>query len=113
MATVWRKAFGDRPTTVSEAVVKAEEKKTAGTWEGYKSEPVNPELNEAFMAIARRGTAISPEAIGKYLSSEAERVVALETGAKVRFEKAGTRQGAVLWTLVVVAAEAEEDVPFN
>jgi hypothetical protein len=113
MATVWRKAFGAYATTVAEAVAKAEERKPDGIWENFKPPLANPELNEAFMAIARRGTTINPEAIGKYLSSEVERVVTLETGAKVRFEKTGTRQGVALWHLVVVATGAEEDVLFN
>jgi hypothetical protein len=67
------------------------------------------------MAVARRGSEMNPEMLGKYISSEREKVVALETGAKVRFEKAGKRQAAVLWQLSVVAGEAEadeEDVPF-
>jgi hypothetical protein len=92
VATVWRKAFGARATTVSEAVAKAEEKKRVELAWDFKTEPVHPDLNDAFMAIARRGAAINPEAVGKYLSSAAERVVALETGARVRFEKAGIRQ---------------------
>ena len=109
VATVWRKAFGAYATTVGEAVAKAEEKKRVDTsWE-FKSELVNPDLLDAFMAVARRGPAINPEALGKYLSSEADRVVALETGARVRFQKEGTRQGVALWTLVVVAAGAGED----
>jgi hypothetical protein len=112
MATVWRKAFGARATTVAEAVAKAEEKKTTGTWDGYKSEPVNPDLNEVFMAIARGGPAINPEAIGKYLSSEADRVVTLEGGAKVRFEKAGKKHAAVLWTLADLATGEPEEVSF-
>jgi hypothetical protein len=65
------------------------------------------------MAIARRGPAISAEAIGKYLSSEADRVVTLENGARVRFEKAGKKHGALLWTLVVLAAGGPEETPFN
>jgi putative DNA primase/helicase len=113
MATVWSKAFRSSPTTAAEAVAKAEEKKRVGTYEDSKFEPVNPDLNEAFMAIARRGPAISVEAIGKYLSAEVERVVTLENGAKVRFEKAGKRQGTVLWTLAVLAADEPEEVPFN
>ena len=62
------------------------------------------------MAIGRRGATINPEAIGKYLGSEAERVVVLENGAKVRFERDGMRGGAVLWTLVTVGpATAKPD----
>jgi putative DNA primase/helicase len=109
VATVWRKAFGARATTVSEAVAKAEEKKRVELAWDFKTEPVHPDLNDAFMAIARRGAAINPEAVGKYLSSAAERVVALETGARVRFEKAGIRHSVALWTLVTVAAEAGEE----
>ena len=61
------------------------------------------------MAVARRGPAINPVVLGNYLSSEADRVVALETGTKVRLQKEGMRQGVALWTLVVVAAGAGED----
>jgi putative DNA primase/helicase len=104
-ATVWRKAFGSYPTTVAEAVGKALEKKAgAGGWE-----PEKPDLLEAFMAVARRGSELNPEMLGKYISSEMEKVVALETGTKVRFEKAGKRQAAVLWQLSLVAGEAEAD----
>ncbi len=57
IATVWRKAFGSYSTTVAEAVAKAEEKKRVGTWEDNKFEPIDPELLDAFMAVAppRRG----------------------------------------------------------
>jgi putative DNA primase/helicase len=109
IATVWRSAFGSDPKTVSEAVARAEEKKMTGTWENYRSEPAHPDLFEAFMAIARRGPAINPEAIGKYLSSEVDRVVALETGRRVRFEKNGKAHGAVLW--VLAEADGEEIFP--
>jgi putative DNA primase/helicase len=111
MATVWSKAFGVDRTTVAEAVVKAEAKERVGTYEDSKFELIDPELNDAFMAVGRRGgAAINPEAIGKYLSSEAERVVVLENGAKVRFERDGMRGGTVLWTLVGVGqATAKAD----
>jgi putative DNA primase/helicase len=107
IATVWLKAFGPDRTTVAEAVTKAEEKKRVEpSWEWAL---VNPDLNDAFMAIARRGAAINPVALGNYLGSEAERVVALEDGAKVRFERGGKRGGTVLWTLTVVEATAKAD----
>jgi putative DNA primase/helicase len=111
VATVWRKAFNFNPTTVGEAVAKAEEKKRNGTYEDNKFEPVNPDLLDALMALGRRGPTVNPEAVGKYLRSVVDRVVALETGITVRFEKAGTRQGAILWALAAV--EAAEDVPFS
>jgi putative DNA primase/helicase len=112
VATVWRKAFGAYATTVAEAVAKAEEKKRVEMSWDFKTEPVHPDLNDAFLAVARRGAAINPEALGKYLSSEAKRVVALETGAKVRFQKEGMRQGVALWTLVAAGA-GEDEVPFG
>jgi putative DNA primase/helicase len=112
VATVWRKAFGTYATTVAEAVAKAEEKKRVEMSWDFKTEPVHPDLNDAFLAVARRGAAINPEALCKYLSSEAERVVALETGAKVRFQKEGMRQGVALWTLVAAGA-GEDEVPFG
>jgi putative DNA primase/helicase len=111
VATVWRKAFDFNPTTTAEAVTKAEEKKKTGIWEDNKS-PANPDLLDALMAVGRRGTMLNPEAIGNYLRSVVDRVVVLETGITVRFEKAGTRQGLILWALAPVGA-AEEEVPFS
>jgi hypothetical protein len=108
IATVWWSAFGSDPKTVAEAVARAEEKKP-GTWENYRSEPAHPDLFEAFMAIARRGPAINPEMIGKYLSSEVDRVVVLDTGRRVRFERNGKAHGAVLW--VLAEADGEEILP--
>jgi putative DNA primase/helicase len=102
VATVWRTAFGADRTTVAEAVAKAEEKARVGTYEDSKFELTDPDLLDAFMAVARRGTAINPLALGNYLGSEAERVVVLEDGAMVRFERDGKRGGAVLWTLVTM-----------
>jgi putative DNA primase/helicase len=102
MATVWNKAFGEDRTTVAEAVVRAEAKERVGTYEDSKFELANPDLNDAFMAVARRGAAINPPALGTYLGSEAERVVVLENGAKVRFERGGVKDGSVRWTLVTV-----------
>ena len=110
IATVWRDAFGAYATTVAEAVAKAEEKKRVEVSWDFKTEPVNPDLLDAFLAVARRGAAINPVALGAYLGSEAERVVALEKGAKVRFMRVGKRGGVVVWSLAtVVAGEAEAD----
>jgi putative DNA primase/helicase len=112
VATVWRKAFSANPTTVAEAVTKAEERKrVVGAWD-YKVEPVDPDLFEAFMAVARRGAAINPVWVGNYLSSSADRVVVLETGTAVRFEKTGTRHGVVLWALSDAPGE-DWEVPYN
>jgi putative DNA primase/helicase len=118
-ATAWRGAF-HYSATVAEAVSKAEEKVMTGAWEDRKSEPADPDLRDAFIAIARRGAGINPDALGGYLRSVVGKVVTLETGAKVRFEKEGTRQGAVLWALVTVAGNAKaveeedrEEIPFN
>ena len=97
-------------TTVAEAVAKAEAERRVGTWEDNKLEPIDPDLLDAFMAVARRGAAINPDVLGNYLSSVADRVVALETGATVRFEKDGTRHGAARWTLTVLAGGGE--VPY-
>ena len=65
MATVWSKAFGEDRTTVAEAVAKAEEKERVGTYEDSKFELANPDLNDAFMAVARRGAAINPRGVGQ------------------------------------------------
>ena len=120
MATVWGRAFEADRTTVAAAVVKAEAKEKVGTYEDSKFEPSYPNLLDAFMAVARRGAAINPLALGNYLSSEAERVVVLEGGAKVRFERDGKRGGSVLWTLVTVepatvktSADAPDEVKFK
>src|ERR1700733_277544 len=51
---------GARGTTVAEAVGKAEEKKRAGTSWDFKTDPRTADLNDAFMAVARRGAAINP-----------------------------------------------------
>jgi hypothetical protein len=110
VATVWWKAFGTTATTVSEAVEKAEAERRVGTWEDNKLEPIDPELLDALLAVARRGAVINPVALGNYLSSVAERAVALETGATVRFEKDGTRHGVARWTLTVLAGGGE--VPY-
>jgi putative DNA primase/helicase len=116
VAMAWGRAFGPDRTAVSEAVEKTEAKRRAGTWEDSRFEPIDPDLLDALMAIARRGAALNPVALGNYLSSVAERVVALETGARVRFEKAGMRHGVALWTLITVfAGEAEageDEVPY-
>jgi hypothetical protein len=96
VATAWRKAFGADRTTVAEAVEKAEEKKRVDLSWDFEKAPVHPDLLDAFMAVARRGAALNPVALGNYLLSVAERVVALESGAKVRFEKVGTRGGVAL-----------------
>jgi hypothetical protein len=116
VAMAWGRAFGADRTTVSEEVEKAEAKRRAGTWEDSRFKPIDPDLLDALMAIARRGAALSPVALGNYLSSVAERVVALETGPRVRFEKAGMRHGVALWTLITVfAGEAEageDEVPY-
>jgi hypothetical protein len=79
-ATVWREAFGLCETTVAEAVEKASEQRRVGEYGNEKFERINPDLFDALMAIGRRGSAINPEAVGRYLSSEAERVVRLESG---------------------------------
>ena len=118
VATVWRKSFGSDRTTAAEAVAKAEAKKVVGSIENSKIEPIDPDLLDAFMAAtgARPGAALNPETLGRYLGSAVERVVALETGARVRFEKPGKQHGVALWTLATVAGdEAEaggEDDPF-
>jgi hypothetical protein len=102
MATVWLKAFGEERTTVAQALARAEAKERVGTYEDSKFELANPDLNDAFMAVARRGATINPDVVGRYLSSEAERVVVLEGGAKVRFERDGMLDGSVRWKLVTV-----------
>ena len=47
-----------------------EEKARVGTYEDSKFELTNPDLNDAFMAIGRRGAAINSLALGqRYLGS--------------------------------------------
>ena len=63
---MWRmRFFGEDRTTVAEAVEKAEEKRVTSTLEGFKSSPAHPDLNDAFMAVARRGAAINPLGFGQ------------------------------------------------
>lgn len=85
---------------MSEAIVVADQRTTIGSYADQKWELANPIVNEAFMAVAGRNRTISPEALGNYLRKSADRVVKLDDGSLVRFEKQGTRQGAVVWALV-------------
>ena len=84
---------------MSEAVADAEQRTSAGSYDDQKFVPANPIINEALMSVAGRNRAINPEALGKYLGRSAAKIVTLDDGAKVRFEKPGTRQGATVWVL--------------
>jgi hypothetical protein len=53
--------------------------------------------------VAGRNRAINPETLGKYLSKSTGRIVKLDDGALVRFEKHGARQGVVVWVLADVS----------
>jgi hypothetical protein len=101
VATAWRVAFGSETRTASEAIADAEERTSIGAYE-EKGVLANPIINEALMSVAGRSRAINPEALGKYLSKSRGRVVKLDDGLLVRFEKQGTRQGAAVWVLANV-----------
>jgi hypothetical protein len=58
---------------------------------------------KAFMSVAGRNRAINPETLGKYLSKSTGRIVKLDDGALVRFEKHGARQGVAVWVLADVS----------
>jgi hypothetical protein len=73
-----------------------------GAYEDKKTVLVHPDLHEAFMAVAVRAGRINNDALGKYLAGSADRIVAIQPGERVRFERQGTRQGAVIWALVEV-----------
>jgi putative DNA primase/helicase len=108
VATAWRTAFGNETRTVSEAVADAEQRTSVGSYDDQKWVPANPIINEALMSVAGRNRAINPEALGKYLGRSAAKIVTLDDGAKVRFEKRGTRQGVTKLdaskNLVILAA---------
>ena len=99
LATAWRTAFEREPKTVSEAIAIADQRTTIGSYHDQRWELANPIINAAFMSVAGRNRAINPEALGHYLRRSADRVVKLDDGALVRFEKHGTRQGAAVWVL--------------
>jgi hypothetical protein len=91
-----KNAFSSNVTTVREAVAKAEQRAQDGTW-GFK--PANPILYDALLSVACRGTVINSAALGTYLRSAMDKVVALEDGAKVRFERGEARNGSATWRL--------------
>ena len=107
LAIAWKTMFEHYPTTVSDAVVQAEERTTVGVSKNddipsSKWALCNPNINEAMMAVAGRNRAINPEALGRYLSKSKDTVIKLDDGALVRFEHHGTRQGAAVWVLANV-----------
>jgi hypothetical protein len=103
VAATWGAVIGCvEARTASEAVADAETRISSGTYENQKTELVHQDLHEAFMAVAGRGGRISTEALGKYLSGSAYRVITVEvrgTTRQVRFERKGDRQGVAVWGL--------------
>lgn len=102
VATAWRTAFGNETRTVSEAVADAEQRTSIGAYDDQKGVLANPIINEALMAVAAPNRAINSEVLGKYLGRSVAKIVTLDDGAKVRFEKRGTRQGVAVWVLADV-----------
>jgi hypothetical protein len=105
VATAWRTAFGNETRTVSEAIADAEQRTSIGAYDDQKSVLANPIINEALMAVAARNRAINSEVLGKYLGRSVAKIVTLDDGAKVRFEKRGTRQGVAVWVLADVSKD--------
>jgi hypothetical protein len=105
IATAWRTAFGNETRTVSEAIADAEQRTSIGAYDDQKSVLANPIINEALMAVAARNRAINSEVLGKYLGRSVAKIVTLDDGAKVRFEKRGTRQGVAVWVLADVSKD--------
>ncbi len=101
VATAWRIAFGNETRTTGEAVADAEERTSIGA-NDQKWVPANPIINEALMSVAGRNRAINPEVLGRYLGSSTAKIVTLDDGVKVRFERRGTKQGATVWALANV-----------
>jgi hypothetical protein len=91
----WRQAFVDAPTTVHEALKKADDK----TGDIY----LNPELRDALTLTAGRDDRISAKSLGRWLSWRADQVANLGQAAKpdfAAFENAGDIHGRAQWRVV-------------
>jgi putative DNA primase/helicase len=101
VAEAWRMMFGVAPMTASDAIAQAEERTLIGA-SGDKWALANPIINEALMSVAGRNRAINPEGLGRYLQKSKDKVLKLDDGALVRFERRDTRQGVAVWALANV-----------
>jgi hypothetical protein len=79
--------------------VDAEQRTSTGSYDDQKWVPANPIINEALMSVAGRNRAINPDALGNFLRKSVGKIVTLDDGAKVRFEKPDTKQGVAVWVL--------------
>jgi hypothetical protein len=102
VAAAWQTMFGTAPMTASDAIAQAEERTNVGTPANEKWVIANPIINEALMSVAGRNRAINPDALGRYLLKSKDKVLKLDDGALVRFEKRDTRQGVAVWALANV-----------
>jgi hypothetical protein len=96
--TVWRDAFGYKPTTLSAAVEAANA--TIATPEPGSLDqvrvPANPALREALLIVAGRGPAIDVRVLGRWFAKHQDRIVNLEDET-LAFEKAGLLHGLLQW----------------
>ena len=107
VATAWRTAFGAERRTASEAIADAEQRTSIGAYDDQKWVFANPIINEALMSVAGRNRAINPDALGNFLRKSVGKIVTLDDGARVRFEKLDTKQGVAVWVLADVSKRSE------
>jgi phage/plasmid primase-like uncharacterized protein len=89
----WRTAFGREPVRVRELIEMATE--TTGGFSGSRTEFTRPDFREALLTVAGAGGAINSRALGKWLSSNRDRIA-----DGMSLQNSGTdRNGVVKWRL--------------
>ena len=96
LAAAWKPVFGKETRTVGDAVADAE-MRLLGAYEDQRRSRLPWTCTRLSWPSPGAQERINKEALGRYLASSADRIVAVEPGKFVRFERQGTRQGAVLW----------------
>ena len=88
--------------------------KKSDAMKAHPDYPNKPEVQQCTNAMVASAQAL--DQVAKQIGLLKVQLVALETGARVRFERAGKKHGAVLWTLAAVAAgeaeAGEDEVPY-
>jgi hypothetical protein len=92
LLVAWHGAFGERDQTVAEAIAYAE---AADVTEAVKKRQA---LCEAIAAVADDRGKINRSRLGNFIAAHAGRIE-----GDMRFDRAGTRQGAVLWSVSFVS----------
>jgi putative DNA primase/helicase len=95
VAGAWRDAFPGETVTVAD-VIKAVSEQKAGSY-GEAKERAHEALHEVLMTVAGRGSSISGQALGFWLSAVKGRIVDAMT-----FEHMGARRSAAAWRLAQV-----------